>query len=298
MLFTYLHPLYRSGFINMLKNIHIKDPYKVYKNYILSAGVMTSIDQSNMVLPTDKTKISRQNIEYKFDNIIFILYESKSDNNGYVLSIRKKHDDKNYLHIITSPIDNVAIINSISYYKKESIIIGLEYQKSNIILLKMCIHYMKENKDKYKIKRLLLTDNSFYRCHKNDEIIILPLLNTLLYGNTIYGEYGFRPYMSDNKSLDPVYNDFYNRNYRIATTTKIKDTGFSEICKDILLQKRTLKIIEKYCKKYENLTINKFFQTLIMNVKCAYPIISSVYISFCVNVKIYDFSRHDFFLDL
>ena len=61
-MFTFLHPLYKKGFIKMLENIHIKDPYTVYMKYILSAGMMTTIDQRNMIVPTDKKLESTKKI--------------------------------------------------------------------------------------------------------------------------------------------------------------------------------------------------------------------------------------------
>ena len=297
---------YRESYIKMLKNLHIKQPEMVYNIYERSASsIMRLIERPNITNTNQKGGTKK--IEYKFDNRTFILYEDKSDNGEYDISMHRNDDinDASYcLHITPDPIENIAVLQSISYYK-DCVKSGLEHPGGGSILLKLCIKYLKENKNKYKIKRLILYDNSFYKCYKNKETIWLSLMHTLLFGHTWYGKYGFRPYNSNTKSLDIELNNNYENNFKIVTTTKMKDIDFSnyyyKINKDILPEKEAIEKKEekkKYYKKYENLTIDKFFRKMLINFQDGCAFFSLFYRSFYTDMKLYNFKSMTFFLDL
>jgi hypothetical protein len=115
---------------------------------------------------------------------------------------------------------------------------------SGTILLKLALVYLKRYKDKYKIKRIVLQDNSKKRCTyyieeekmidgklkkinvKVDKEIDLGLLHTLKTGHTWYGAYGFRPYDSTTKSINIVANQDYEENIETVNKQVTKTTLF------------------------------------------------------------------------
>ena len=185
-----MHSKYRENYIKMLENIHIKDPEKVYKMYKKSSSaLMALIEHYNIRTNTNQKGGGVTKIEYNFDNRKFILYEIGSNKHGYDISVHRKDDidDPCYcLHITTDPIEKIAVLHNISYYR-DCVKTGLEHPGGGGILLKLCIKYIKENKNKYKSEKLILQDNSFYKCYKNNKTIWLSLLHTLLFGHTWYG---------------------------------------------------------------------------------------------------------------
>lgn len=154
--------------------------------------------------------VSYNNINYKFemshdkDTIYYHLY-NKDD----------KADISNILEciiIIVYKKDQTCLIQNILYDK--SCIPRLEAQNKGTTLLKIALKLINTIKDRYKINRIELSDNSKKNCMGKE--IKLGLMLTLLTGTTWYGKYGFYP-------KDKKRNKYFIRNKRIMDQTLLSD---------------------------------------------------------------------------
>lgn len=77
---------------------------------------------------------------------------------------------------------------------------------------------------KKKLKKIIVTDDAHKICTDENSgkksNLKLSILNTLLYGHTWYGKYGFRPDPKDNKDTAKIK---YDNNTKIYETKKVKD---------------------------------------------------------------------------
>jgi hypothetical protein len=169
------------------------------------------------------------------------------------------------------------------------------------VLLKLAIQYLRDFKTRYNVERIVLQDNSFFKC-RNDKNISLAIMYTLLYGTTWYGKYGFRPYDESKKGLDEELYVAYKNNIKIVTTKKIKHTIMFEIMYELyktnMSEEEALRKKKKYREKYGDLTIDKFFRVFLKNFENSCLIFDQFYRTFCTKEKIQKFDTHKFYLML
>jgi hypothetical protein len=84
------------------------------------------------------------------------------------------------------------------------------------------IKFLKKYSEKFNIKYIELTDNSYIDCNHKDIKIWLADLSQLQYNDTFYGKFGFVP----NKKID--YNNYKN-NKKILKKLLTKEIDLKEI---------------------------------------------------------------------
>ena len=132
-------------------------------------------------------------------------------------------DDYDCIHIGIDPESHQAYINNINADTTKCGETIMTKQGSH--LLKISLQFLKENKTRFNINKITLTDNAKITC--NNKNIRLSIFLTLLTGNTWYGKYGFRPIDSNDK-------DEYYYNRYILNNTTIKDIDFNVIFNELL----------------------------------------------------------------
>ena len=200
-------------------------------------------------------------------------------------------------------IDNrIAYIREISYYSNCAEPV-LDNPDGGSRILKFCIQFLKENKNRFNINKIQLKDNSALFCVMSNgekKRMQLPLLSTLTYGHTWYGRYGFRPYDPDNDCLDKKNYIIYKKNQKIVNRTLTKNTKIFEYQKDGMIQKGigiedSKHFVDRLEKKYGNLTIMQFFQNKKFK-KCAFLI--HFYEKLAMDLGIKNFYGNSFYLEL
>jgi hypothetical protein len=200
------------------------------------------------------------------------------------------------LHIFTDTESKLAYIQNISYYP-DCVSVGLERPGGGGKLLRMCIQFLKDNKKKYNVKRIQLKDNSFYMCQQNGNKINFALMHTLLYGDTWYGRYGFRPYDHRNDIRDEKLTKKYETNKITITTTKTSDTNLYNLIFRVLKEKGSenekniRQKIDEYYAKHHDKTLDVFFRDFLMDIDNACAIFSAFYVDFCAGLNIHNFSK-------
>ena len=170
-------------------------------------------------------------IKYIYNGNKFKLFENYDE--GYNISVfRKDNKDEYNQKCLFIMIDNngVAYIGNISYYK-DCIKSGLEYPGGGSILLKMAITYLKENKNKYKIKIIQVQDNSRLLCEKNKKNIDLSSIYMLTKGDTWYSKHGFKPFDTDEMKLNKKNYRIFKNNQKKVKEINVGDTNIIKILK-------------------------------------------------------------------
>jgi hypothetical protein len=310
-------PAQRTAQERIMKRIRIPNYKKVYAQYFMDYQFMQFIDRFHytvMDYQNSKKGGCTKKINYTFDNKKFVLYEDRTKNR-IDISIRRKNDTESApscLHIIinSSATSGIAYVQNISYYK-DRCKIGLNYQSGGSILLKLCIQYLKENQIKYGAKRITLNDNSTFICNSNQERIEFSLMHTLLFGDTWYGKYGFRPYEPYKNIPDDTLNDFYKKNKLIVEKTLVRDTNLFEYIRrvvrkkvngskeqDELLLETERMWMEKYYENFKDYTIGRFFKTYLNDFQETCKHFSEFYIEYAHDCGIYNFYGESFYLDI
>lgn len=214
-------------------------------------------------------------IQYK--GYTFNLSVSKEDDRTHILILTPKKDE-----CVTVFIDSSnAIIHNMSYYQ-ECAQEGLKKPGGGSILLNFIINYLKDNKKKYKIKRILLTDYSYLTCYQCDENVKLARLRFVTHGQSWYMKHGFLPYDTLKQKPDTVLSKGIKLNQEIREQLKTKQINIINLARNfkgidtkeikILMTKYTLmkdfiirltKEFNKYCCLIEKITQQIFDPPLL-----------------------------------
>ena len=299
----------KARYIKLFESLHFKDPHKVYDAFMDNHITKIIIYQKNLHIYqsggagkyiSSDTRL----ITYDFEGKKFKIYEVEEPGGRYELSVHRNDDLSNpeyCLYIKISPDDRTAVLQNVSYYSN-CVSTGLEHPGGGGVLLRLAIEYLTKFKTDYQIDRIVLQDNSFFKCNKMKENIFLPILHTLLYGNTWYGKYGFKPYDQQNKKVDERMYEKYKNNYRIVTKTKIKDTRLYESLFDVYKKTMSEEDANKKAKffidRYGERTIDSFTRKFLKKYDKVCEFFSKFYLDFYDNSGLVDFTTKVFFLEI
>lgn len=177
--------------------------------------------------------IKKKIYQFRYENHIFNFYYNKNEDLR-TFSLYSNEYKLECLIILIYVGTEQAIINNISNYPDcipNKFI--LNQKKIGFIMLDLAIKFIKEIKDRYKIKKILLTDNSAKQSKSkegNTLNIDLSKMYILLNGHTWYGNKGFKPVEKDKYDqetfIDGILYEKYLNNYKIIKNTLLKDCLF------------------------------------------------------------------------
>jgi hypothetical protein len=221
-------------------------------------------------------------LKIDYNNKIYI-YEQTMDENYYVL-FSKNNDE--CVSVIIDKKNNIADIHGIGNYNS-----CLDNINTNVgsILLQITIKMIKKYKDKYKIKQIILTDNSIKQCHNKQ--IKLAIMITLLTGHTWYGKSGFRPF---DKSLIQRYEN----NINIMNNIKLKDINLIKYLKKTSLPKDIIEESKIYIKNHLSMLLKDYLTKFIKQYDNTCLFFYDFYEDLFMDIKLYNFHRNVFVLDI
>jgi hypothetical protein len=234
-------------------------PINVYNNYTN----YSVYDDKNTHMKGCAKKIFTYNNKdfrfrfYKSDKSLTIYTENKQDRCILILLNQEKH---------------FAFIHSLGYFpscSKPKTLCGKE-------ILMVSIKYLKKNKEKYGINRIVLTDNAIKRIPECKEPIKLSINYFLLNGDTWYGSFGFRPYdITLDKPNKDMIKDYDKTKDKIRKTKAKKYKKFfdkydfikmKESEYDLNISYFLKKITSMYDDKYK-CEINRLIEKLYRKMK-------------------------------
>ena len=295
------------------------------------------VEGTSLLMESDIPK-DKEIINCKFEGRDFTIFEAKIGD-GYDISLFPANNENKpkCIHITTHPSKGKAWkdgpdfrgdaeIQTISYFKN-CIGLGAMTSGGGTILLKLAIQFLKERKQRYDIKQIILMDNSLLYCttyvnKKKDKskidndkkkeklkqisrTIKLGLYHTLKNGHTWYGDYGFRPYDNRKRKLHKELNELYENNINIVANTKISNDNLFNIIHKYLLKKSNIIIADNYiedlkqaCKKLNIILIQQFFNTFYLDYKKECYLLSKIVDEICEKIGVEDFYTRAFFLKI
>jgi len=288
----------------VMRSIGIRKTREVYKQYMLEDHDLMRFIEDRYNNNTQKGGGKIRKIHYVFENYDFVMYERKIED-GYDISVRRNddiEDAQTCLHIMCNSKLGLAYLQNISYYK-DCVKVGLQYPGGGSVLLKMFLDFMRTNKDRYKIKRIQLKDNSMYPC-KNSKIKFA-IMHTLMFGNTWYGKYGFRPYDPYENKPDEYGREKYNLNKLITKTTMVKNTKLFDLLKDALKKakpdytdNKIKTFVDTFRQNYGSYSVNRFAQEFLAKYDMTCDVFYLFYERFADNIGLTNFFDRSFYLDL
>lgn len=139
-------------------------------------------------------------------------------------------------------------------------------------LFKITLKFLRENKERLHVSKILLTDNAAKSCPGQSDRINLATFLTLLTGHTWYGRSGFRPIERNRRKA-------YRHNHRIMSHTKLNDIDFNKVIRKLTKRRDRQRItVEQY-----NYFMEKFHQ-----LKDSNPLVKDLL------REIFNITRYDF----
>lgn len=241
-------------------NNKLLDIYKTFNNFYDSK-------QNQFSKQIGGYSIEYHNDKIKFDKVV------DDDLTTLYVSTLDKHS--NCILILIYKDNNTAILQGIS---SDKCFKNPEFNNGKH-LMTITIKFLKKYSEKFNIKYIELTDNSYIDCNHKDIKIWLADLSQLQYNDTFYGKFGFVP----NKKID--YNNYKN-NRNILKKLLTKEIDLKEIIvkskdyslgkaytsfQDYELNKELLKIIHTSYQEYEDKLFIEWFlyiSKILMKKNC------------------------------
>lgn len=196
-----------------------------------------------------------------------------------------------------------AILNNISYHKDciKPIKRGFFENATGSTILKFILNFLKRNKNELKINRILLTDSSYKIC-PNCQNVNLSDLNMLLYGDTWYGKYGFRPYDKTNCIPDKFEIARYNKNKKIIQKTLVKDVKLANYIKNGILKYKLFHLDRNFIIKLvddnANTNLSDFLIQLMKNYDKYCCLFEYIQRKIIIELGLKSFHKDSFYLDI
>jgi len=168
--------------------------------------------------------------------------------------------------IVVDRVSKIAILQNLSYFNKCTEPDLIE-NKGGSTILNFLLGFLRLTKKKLDINKIVLKDNSFKYCKHCSQNVKLSTMYFLLYGNTWYGKYGFRPYDEREDKPDLFSLKFYNRNQKIIANTKLKDIDILKYIEEEItknkLQGINISKFKKLINTYHDILLSEFLRAML-----------------------------------
>jgi len=215
-------------------------------------------------------------VTYNYHKYIF---EEAMDKNYYVLYSK---DEFECVAVVIDIENKIAEIHGIGNYKS-----CLDNINTNVgsTLLKITLKMLQKYKDKLDITKILISDNSLKKC--NNKNIELPVMLTLLTGDTWYGKYGFKP-------IEERLKVKYENNKKIMNTIALKDIDLIKYLKMTKLDKRVIEKSKKFIEKHQSLLVKDYLTQFLKKYDKTCEYFYDFYDQLFDDLGLYNFHRQTF----
>jgi len=148
---------------------------------------------------------------------------------------------------------------------------------------------IKKYKDKFNIKKILITDNSLKKCHNKN--IELSVMLTLLTGDTWYSKYGFKP-------VDEKLKIKYENNKKIMNTVTLKDIDLIKYLKMTILDKSVIEKSKKFIEKHQSQLVKDYLTEFLKQYDKTCEYFYDFYYYLFDDLGLYNLHRQTFELDI
>jgi hypothetical protein len=261
---------------------------------------------------------------YKINDRYDFLYDSQyggnnktqeiiQDYKGYKFRINIKKNNDWLIHILTHKTNplNCAVIDIETKSKIAALINMSSYKdctipdlinKGGSIILNFIIGFLKLNKKKFDINKIVLRDNSAKVCPNCPVHIQMSRMYFLLYGDTWYGKYGFRPYSVNQNKPDEFLNNDYIKNQQIIKNAKVSDIDLIKYFKDAVnkykLKGINIEHFEKLFILWKDKPLSQILRALLKDYDKYCCIFEYVGIRVFRGLGMTDFTELTFYLDI
>ena len=237
---------------------------------------------------------------YTYNNYKFKV-DVNRDENYITLSIISHENEYDICGtILIDQNDGLAAIQTVRRFTECTVPKFNKLDGMGTLILSFVLHIIDRYKDKLRIKRILLTDNSTRECDNCESKIILADMYFLQYGDTWYGKRGFRPYHEEDKVMTRQLQNYYGKNRDIIKNTLTSDIDLIDVI-DNAIKEYNLNIdtneIFKIIKNNSDQPLRRTI-TLLNNLSgtcCLFSIIQRDLIN---KLNMYSFYKHSFYKDL
>jgi hypothetical protein len=242
----------------------------------------------------DENKIKKITINYKSIPFEFEFYH-KEDSVFYHLFTGENKAPGECLVIIINKIQGTCVINNVTTFDRCFPVYSDKNERTGSTLMKIALKLIRGIKDRYKLTKVFLTDNSAKIC-KNHRIKLYQML-TLLTNTTWYGGYGFVP-------VDEIYRKQFKKNKEIMDKMLLKDipkliTYIIKAHKQAKSKENIDEIIKNYQTALDNnALLKKYLKYFLYDYDQSCDIFYYFYEKLYFKLGLYDMGGKEFYLQL
>jgi len=291
----------------LFKKLQIKNRENIinklmYEDYELCKGLITCKNKKNEQIFEQYGGAKK--IKYKFEGYTFVIYESESTNKiSYHINNKSIEDTMEIcVHIIVLKKEKYAYIQNVTSFDKCTLE-GMPKSKGGSMLLRLCIQFLKELKDKYDLTYIQLKDNSFIFCNQNNTRIDFDSFYMLTHGDTWYGKYGFIPYDPEKEIVDIEKYSDYKLNQKLVNIIKVGCINMKPLIKRAVDKLKLHdpfndKFIDKMMEKYKDRSVMIFMDDLAKTHDLTCGIINNIYIDVMKEIGMTNLHGSTYYLPL
>jgi hypothetical protein len=245
-------------------------------------------------------KFLTEEFDYKGTKYKFFINKDNDNVTGYKLHAEENPNTLYYdcIFILMDKQERVVNLRGLSYsekcFKKETI---ENFKTNGSKLLNIAFEFARQLVKKYNLKYLTLQDNSQRIC--NNISIILPLMNTLLTGQTWYGKRGLLPKNPNKYEVELQLYKAYRKNIKIMESVKVHDVKkIKTILKSAYDEVKPKKIswnqIETIYDKHKDGLLKDFLSEYLKEFDKTCEMFAQFYIELSTKLELFNFGGSQF----
>lgn len=276
----------------------LRTNYKYFDDYFHDNRNPT---RNPKIIESDEEQVKKATVKYKHNGKLYTFEMNElHEDDRRTFSVESSNGNTCILFFIAKDT-KYAYIDNISYYT-ECAKEGLKYPGGGTVLLNFIMTYLKTNKQRLKITRIVLRDTSMKLC-PGDEKIDLSIMYSLMYGDTWYGSYGFRPYNPIKEIPDIYLTKKYEKNQKIMNNAKVSSipnlkryilNSYDQTKPDDVDIKKIMKGIDTV----KNEALTEFIRCFLSRYDIYCGMFEKIYIQIANDLKLYNFHGLSFYLDI
>ena len=241
--------------------------------------------------------------QVKYENYLFNV-DISSDKFGIKINVIIP-DEHNPMECVIISVDidqKLAVIQGITKIEQCTIPAFVDSRGFGSLLLRFSLSFLRQYKEKFKINRIALQDNSLKPCkHCNDDVRMADV-HFLINGDTWYGKHGFRPFDPPTNKPDKAELEIYNNNKKIIDKAITSDVSLYDMIENAVNELKIIDInlnnIKKFIKHNRNHKLSKVLGLFYdrYNLYCCVFTVIARKIMQTLNMT--SFYKKDFYLDI
>jgi len=277
---------------NYFKIIHKNLQMKCHLHELYDI-VNINTDIYNKFVPDKYIQIGGSKHKFTHENLTYMIHRDEDSDNINFYIFNNDNDDSPDVcaHLIINKKKQMIYVQGISNYKGCAVE-GMPKTRGGSYLLQAVLAYINKIKKQYKLKYIMLRDNSYFSCRRTGKSVSMSALYMLTKGSTWYHKYGFVPFDPETENIDMAKYIDLKTNQKIVDIIPVKCTPIKELIMDSFFKYKyddsSKKDLVKALTRYENMSVKSFMAMFMKEYDLTCDVFGDIYKQLLASLQMVD----------